>query len=85
MNDAINFIIYLFGSMLIDLANIPFVLGYNLLQWLVAGSFMVLIWQLIIYILGRSSGVVRGGVKNVKRSINNYNRHSNQVKERWTK
>jgi len=82
VNDALSFIIALFGELLISLANIPFVLGYILFQFLVACSFMVLVWQLAMYILSRSSGSVRSGVKH---GIRNSQKPKREVTERWTK
>ena len=60
MEQAFTFILGLLGELLISVNNIPFIFGYTLLQFLVAGSFLVLLWQLIIYIFSRSSGPVRG-------------------------
>ena len=59
MEAALQFIIYLLAELLITLNNTQFVLGMTLLQFMVAGSFLFLLYHLIIYILSRSNSISR--------------------------
>lgn len=75
MEAALQFIIYLLAELLITLNNTQFVLGMTLLQFMVAGSFLFLLYHLIIYILSRSNSISRSvvGTSRSHKNMNNKN------------
>lgn len=75
MEAALQFIIYLLAELLITLNNTQFVLGMTLLQFMVAGSLLFLLYHLIIYILSRSNSISRSvvGTSRSHRNTNNKN------------
>lgn len=70
METVFYFLIGLFADLLITINNIDFIFGYTLLQFLVASSFLVLLWQLVLYILSRTSGSIRSGARGMKKHKN---------------